>query len=133
MSINQTDAKAILDKVLSIDTRIWAVSIIKSNGNILGAKSKPSFKETFGVTQDGEKYGGSLAAATLSLVNEVKSFFGEAQIIITIYNNCKLMLLNMSPYKILIGVALDRSFNCEDDLFIEKIKQLIAAEVNTKL
>lgn len=133
MSINQTDAKAILDKVLSIDTRIWAVSIIKSNGNILGAKFKPSFKETFGVTQDGEKYGGSLAAATLSLVNEVKSFFGEAQIIITIYNNCKLMLLNMSPYKILIGVALDRSFNCEDDLFIEKIKQLIAAEVNTKL
>ena len=133
MSINQTDAKAILDKVLSIDTRIWAVSIIKSNGNILGAKSKPSFKETFGVTQDGEKYGGSLAAATLSLVNEVKSFFGEAQIIIAIYNNCKLMLLNMSPYKILIGVALDRSFNCEDDLFIEKIKQLIAAEVNTKL
>lgn len=133
MSINQTDAKAILDKVLSIDTRIWAVSIIKSNGNILGAKSKPSFKETFGVTQDGEKYGGSLAAATLSLVNEVKSFFGEAQIIITIYNNCKLMLLNMSPYKILIGVALDRSFNCEDDLFIEKIKQLIATEVNTKL
>jgi hypothetical protein len=57
MSINQTDAKAILDKVLSIDTRIWAVSIIKSNGNILGAKSKPSFKETFGVIQDGEKYG----------------------------------------------------------------------------
>lgn len=50
MSINQTDAKAILDKVISIDTRIWAVSIIKSNGNILGAKSKPSFKETFGVT-----------------------------------------------------------------------------------
>jgi hypothetical protein len=59
-------------------------------------------------------------------------FFGEAQIIITIYNNCKLMLLNMSPYKILIGLALDRSFNCEDDLFIEKIKQLMTAEANTK-
>jgi hypothetical protein len=126
------NANAILDKVLSIDTRVWAVSIIESNGNILAAKSKPLFKETFGVIQDGEKYGGSLAAATLSLVNEVKSFFGEAQIIITIYNNCKLMLLNMSPYKILLGLALERSFNCEDDLFIEKIKQLMAAEANTK-
>jgi hypothetical protein len=42
------------------------------------------------------------------------------------------MLLNMSPYKILIGLALDRSFNCEDDLFIEKIKQLMTAEANTK-
>ena len=49
MSVNQTDAKAILDKVLSIDTRVWAASIIESNGNILAAKSKPSFKETFGV------------------------------------------------------------------------------------
>lgn len=133
MSINQTDAKAILDKVLSIDTRIWAVSIIKSNGNILGAKSKPSFKETFGVTQDGERYGGSLAAATLSVVNEVKGIFGEAKIIITIYNNCKLMLLNISSHEILVGLALERSFDCEDDNFIEKIKQLIAAEVNTKL
>jgi hypothetical protein len=42
------------------------------------------------------------------------------------------MLLNMSPYKILIGLALDRSFICEDDLFIEKIKQLMTAEANTK-
>jgi hypothetical protein len=132
MSINQTDAKAILDKVLSIDTRVWAASIIESNVNILAAKSKPSFKETFGVIQDGERYGGSLAAATLSVVNEVKGIFGEAQIIITIYNNCKLMLLNKSSYEILIGLALEHSFNCEDDLFIEKIKQLISAEANTK-
>jgi hypothetical protein len=86
----------------------------------------------FGVIQDGEKYGGSLAAATLGLVNELKGFFGEAQIIITIYNNCKLMLLNISSYYILIGLALERSFNCEDDDFIEKIKQLIVAEANTK-
>jgi hypothetical protein len=77
MSVNQTDAKAILDKVLSIDTRVWAASIIESNGNILAAKSKPSFKETFGVIQDGERYGESLAAATLSVVNEVKGIFGE--------------------------------------------------------
>jgi hypothetical protein len=97
------------------------------------AKSKPSFKETFGVTQDGGRYGGSLAAATLSVVNEVKGIFGEAQIIITIYNNCKLMLLNISSHEILVGLALERSFDCEDDNFIEKIKQLIAAEVNAKL
>ncbi len=77
MSVNQTDAKAILDKVLSIDTRVWAASIIESNGNILAAKSKPSFKETFGVIQDGERYGESLAAATLSVANEVKGIFGE--------------------------------------------------------
>ena len=132
MSVNQTDAKAILDKVLSIDTRVWAISVIERSGKILAAKSRPSFKEMFGVDQDGEKYGGSLAAATLSVVNEVKGIFGEAQTIITIHNNCKLMLLNISSYGILIGLVLERSFNCEDDNFIEKIKQLIVSEVNTK-
>jgi hypothetical protein len=126
VSVNQTDAKAILDKVLSIDTKVWAISVIEGNGKILAAKSTPSFKETFGV---GEKYGGTLAAATLSVVNEVKGIFGEAQIIITIHNNCKLMLLNISSYEILIGLALERSFNCEDDNFIEKIKQLIVSVV----
>lgn len=82
--------------------------------------------------QDGENYGGGLSAATLSVVNEVKGIFGEAQLIITIRNNCKLMLLNISSYGILIGLALERSFNCEDDSFIEEIKQLIVAEANTK-
>jgi len=53
------------------------VSIIERNGNILAAKSKPSFKQTFGVVQDSERYGGSLAVATLSLVNEVKDIFGN--------------------------------------------------------
>ena len=69
------------------------VSIIERNGNILAAKSKPSFKQTFGVVQDGERYGGSLAVATLSLVNEVKGIFGEAQTIITIYNSFSNLVL----------------------------------------
>jgi len=103
--------------------------MIERNGNILVAKSKPSFKQTFGIVQDGEKYGGSLAVATLSLVNELKGIFGEAQTIIAIYNNCKLMLFNIPSYEILVGLALQRSFNCEDDNFIEKIKQLITAKV----
>jgi hypothetical protein len=129
MSVNQTDARIILDRILSIDPGVWAVSMIERNGNILVAKSKPSFKQTFGIVQDGEKYGGSLAVATLSLVNELKGIFGEAQTIIAIYNNCKLMLFNIPSYEILVGLALQRSFNCEDDNFIEKIKQLITAKV----
>jgi hypothetical protein len=132
VSVSRTEAKAILEKVLSIDTRVWAISVIEENGKILAAKYTPSFKEMFGVDQDGENYGGRLAAATLSVVNEVKGIFGEAQIIITIHNNCKLMLLNISSYGILIGLALERSFNCEDVNFIEKIKQLIVAEANTQ-
>lgn len=129
MSVNQTDAKAILEKVLSIDTRVWAISVIEGNGRFWQPNLRHHSKETFGVDQDGVKYGGTLAAATLSVVSEVKGIFGEAQIIITIHNNCKLMLLNIPSYEILIGLALERSFNCEDDNFIEKIKQLIVSDV----
>lgn len=131
MLVNQAIAQIIIDAILSIDEKIWAASIIEKNGNIIAAKSKPSFKQTFGVVQDGEKNGGSLAVATLSLVNEVKDISGEAQTVITIYNNCKLMLLNISSYEILVGLALQRLFNCEDDNFIEKIKQLIITKVKT--
>ncbi|HYX56621.1 MAG TPA: hypothetical protein VE818_10730 [Nitrososphaeraceae archaeon] len=51
--------------------------------NILEAKSKQSFKETFGLVLDGEKYAGILAIATLSLVNEVKDIVGSPPTIVT--------------------------------------------------
>jgi hypothetical protein len=60
---------------------------------------------------------------------ELKGIFGEVQTIIAIYNNCKLMLIDISPHDILVGLALQRSFDCEDDNFVEKIKQLITAKV----
>jgi hypothetical protein len=56
----------------------------------------------------------------LSLVNELKGIFGEVQTIIAIYNNCKLMLIDIWPHDILVGLALQRSFNCEDDNFVKK-------------
>jgi len=37
------------------------------------------------------------------------------------------MLLDMPTYDILVGLALKHSFNCEDDNFVGKVKQLIAA------
>jgi hypothetical protein len=64
-----------------------AIPAMDTEENILAAKSKQSFKETFGVNIDGKKYGGILAIATLSLVNEVKNILGEAQAIISIHNN----------------------------------------------
>jgi hypothetical protein len=45
-------------------------------GNILAAKSKESFKQAFGVTLDGDRYGGSLAVSALAVANEVKDVGG---------------------------------------------------------
>ena len=120
-------AQKISDDLLSADDSILAISIMDIKGNILAAKSKQSFKETFGLTSDGEKYGGILAIATLTLVNEVKNIFGEAQAIITIHDNCKLMLLPMPSYRLLIGLVLQRSVNAEDSHIPNKIERLLAA------
>jgi predicted component of type VI protein secretion system len=73
-----------------------------TEGNILAAKSKQSFKETFGVNIDGEKYGGILSNATLSLVNEVKNTVGEAQAIIKIHNNWQ---INVTVYSIISDIS----------------------------
>jgi hypothetical protein len=90
-----------------------AISAMDIVANILAAKSKQSFKETFGANIDGEKYGGILAIATLSLVNEVKNILGEAQAKTSIHNNCKLILLPIPSYEILVGIVLHRSFNTD--------------------
>jgi len=96
-------------------------------GNILAANSKQSFKDTFGVTRDGEEYGGTLAFTILSLVNQVRDVFGDAQAIITIHKNCKLMLLPMPSYEILVGLVIHSSVNAEDGQIAKNIEALLQA------
>jgi hypothetical protein len=126
-AITSSDAKRIVDDVLSTNNEILAISIIdQEGGNILAAKSKDSFKKAFGVTRDGDKYGGTLALAALSIVNEVKDVVGEAKAIITIYKNCKMMLLPIQSYEILVGLVLEPSINAEDYNIANKIERLLA-------
>ena len=49
---NTTAAQRISDNRLSADDGILAISIMDIKGNILAAKSRQSFKETFGLTSD---------------------------------------------------------------------------------
>jgi hypothetical protein len=99
MTLSSVKAEQIADDALSTNDKILAISIMDTGGNILAAKSKESFKEAFGVTTDGEKYGGSLAVAALAVANEVKDTVGEAQAIIAIYKDCKMMLLPIPAMK----------------------------------
>jgi hypothetical protein len=115
------------DNILSLYDSILAVSIMDMRGNILTANSKQSFKDTFGVTRDGEEYGGTLAFTILSLVNQVRDVFGDAQAIITIHKNCKLMLLPMSSYEILVGLVIHSSANAEDGEIAKNIEALLQA------
>jgi hypothetical protein len=63
------------------------------------------------------------------LVNELKDIVDETQKIITVYNSCKLMLLPIPSYQILVGLVFHSSFNAEDDYITNKIVKLLAAAV----
>jgi hypothetical protein len=126
MAVSSSAAKRIVDDILLTSNEILAISVIDKKGNILAANSKESFKKAFGVTEDGDRYGATLAIGILSLVNEVKDMFGEAQAIITIHKNCKLMLLPRPSHKILIGLVLQPSVSAEDYNIANQIEILLA-------
>jgi hypothetical protein len=131
MALISRQAEQIVNDVLSATDEILAISIMDMRGNILAAKSKDSFKQAFGVTRDGEKYGGSLAIASLSLANEVRDVFGEAQAIIAIYENCKMMLLPIPAYQILVGFVFQGSVNVEGYNIDNKIERLLADTIES--
>jgi hypothetical protein len=94
-------------------------------GNILAANSKEAFREVFRVTQDRATDSGALALATLNVVNETRNIFGRVEAIITIHQNCKLMLLPLPPFQLLVGLVLERSVNVEDKI-AKEIEKLVA-------
>jgi hypothetical protein len=130
MAVTSSDAERIAGDVLSIHDEIVRISIMDKKGNILAANSKESFKEAFEVNEDREKYGATLAIGILSLVNELKDMFGEAQAIITVHENCKLMLLPLPSFQLLVGLVFQRSVNAEDHKIVSEIEVLVADALN---
>lgn len=129
--INSSAAERISDEILSTNDEILSISIMDVRGNILAARSKEYFRQVFGVTRDGDKYGGTLAVAALVVANEVKDIVGEAQALITTYKDCKMMLLPISSYEILIGLVLQRSVNAENYNIAHKIERLLADTIKS--
>ena len=130
--ITSSVAERIAHDILSANDEILAITIMDTRGNILAAISKDSFKEAFGLTRNGEKYGGTLAVAALAVANEVKDSVGEAQALITIYKNCKMMLLPIQSYEILIGFVLQHSVNAEGYNIANKIERLLIDTIKSQ-
>ncbi len=134
MALNSRQAEKIADDILSLNDEILSVSLRDSRGNFLAAKSTESFGKRFsGVNRlQGSTYAGSLTVAVLGIVNEVNDVFGEAQAIITLHKDCKLMLLPLPSYEVLVGLALERSAVPEDYSLGYKIEKLLAENVKSE-
>jgi hypothetical protein len=125
MALTAADAETLSDDILSNNGDILAISIMDMRGNILAAKSKESFKQAFVISRDRAKYGGTLAVAALAVANETRNIFGASKAIITIHENCKLMLIPVPSYQLLVGLVLPRSVSTEDKI-ANKIERLVA-------
>jgi hypothetical protein len=125
MALTSADAETLSDDILSNNEDILGISIMDMRGNMLASKSKESFKQAFVVSPDRAKYGGTLAVAALAVVNETRNIFGASKAIITIHENCKLMLIPVPSNQLLVGLVLRRSVNTEDKIANE-IERLVA-------
>ena len=76
------------------------------------------------------EYFGGNACCCSTQFGRVRDVFEEAQAIITIHKNCKLMLLSVPSFQILVGLVLQRSANAEDDKIANKIERLVADTLN---
>ncbi len=132
MEVTPTTAERIVDDILSSTNNggILGVSLIDRKGNTLSAKSTDSFRKSFGLARrDGDEnsnYGGTLAIATLSVVNQVRDIFGEPQAIITVHKDCKLMLIPLPSYDILAGLVLKRQADADIGKMVSHIERIVA-------
>ncbi|MDQ3853875.1 MAG: hypothetical protein M3299_13700 [Thermoproteota archaeon] len=117
-------AKRIVDEILSTNDGILAVSIMDMKGNILAANSE-YLREALGVSVD-DKYDRTLVASALGLIHRARDIIEEAKAVITIHKDCKLMLLPIPSFQILVGIVLHRSVNATDYNIANKIEKLIA-------
>ncbi|HEX2231208.1 MAG TPA: hypothetical protein VHG34_03380 [Nitrososphaeraceae archaeon] len=118
-------AKRVVDYILSTNDDILAVSIIDMKGNILAANSDHVRKE-LGVSVNEDKYNITLVVSALSLIHVTRDIIEEAKAVITIHKDCKLMLLPLPSFQILVGLILRGSVNAVDYNIANKIERLIA-------
>jgi hypothetical protein len=128
IAVSSTAAEIIADEILSSSDGILSTSVRDDKGRLLAVKFKDSFKKAFArVTQPVDNYyGGAIAIAALSVANEVKDLFGEPKAIVTIYKDCKLMLISLPSYEIIVGLVLERWVDADDDKLAKNIERLVA-------
>lgn len=125
--ITPAAAERIANEILSTyDGKILSVSILDTKGNFLATKSTESFEKTFGKLQEGQKYGGTLAIASLSIANEVRGVAGETKVITTTYEKCKMVLIPLLSYEILVGFVLKRRVVLDEERIANYIEGLVA-------
>ena len=129
-TVNSADAAKIANEILSSNDRILLISIRDQTGKILAVKFRESFGKTFRLTDlVDNNLGGTLAVTVLGVVNEVGEVFGQAEAVITVHRGCKLILLPILSHQLLVGLAVERGVETDDEEIASYVKGLVAGTI----
>ena len=67
-----------------------------------------------------------MAIASLSIANELKEFAGEALVVTTTYQKCKMMLIPIPSHEILVGFVLKRRVMIDEERIASHIAGVVA-------
>ena len=125
--ITANDAERISKDILLEHDEILAISIMDIYGNILASKSQESFKNAFILIHDegNLEYAATLSVSILALSNKRRQVFQETKAIITVYEECKIILLPLPSHHVLIELIFPRSVDVEDFSIADKIGRLL--------
>ncbi|MDQ3902994.1 MAG: hypothetical protein M3247_04965 [Thermoproteota archaeon] len=126
--ISHTSAENIVQDILSSNDGIISVSVRDIKGRILAFRFKESFKKAFMAKSQmvDNDYGGTLALAALSVADEVQHIFGKAKGIVTIHTDCKLMLIPLLSFEILVGLVLELGVDADDGSLANNIEKIVS-------
>jgi len=66
-----------------------------------------------------------LAIASLGIANEVREVAGETKAITATYEKCKMMLIPIPSYEILVGLVLQRRTVLDEYRLVNRIESLV--------
>ena len=128
--VSSDAAERIADEILSSNDQILLISIRDQTGKILAVKFRESFGKAFRLSElVDNNLGGTLAVTVLGVVNEIRDVFGQAEAIITVHRGCKLILLPLLSYQLLVGLAVERGVETDDDKVARHIEGLLAEAI----
>ena len=126
-TVSSVVAARIADEILSSNDRILLISIRDQTGKILAVKFRESFGKAFRLTDlVDSNLGGTLAVTVLGVVNEIRDVFGQAEAIITVHRGCKWILLPLLSHQLLVGLAVERGIDTDEDKIASSVKGLLA-------
>ena len=104
-------ATRLMNEVLDCDPAILGLLVLGNVGRLISVGRSSQLKESEYVSQMMVKNFGSIAALILSAARNATEFMGGLELVIGVFKNQKVLLMNLQEYNLALALRLSRSAN----------------------